>query len=788
MKTKIASAVILMICTLNGLLAQSQLTISQIMQDPTSWIGTSPSGIYWSEDGKRIYFNWNPDQNPGDSLYYITPEDHQPVRVTPSEREQLPARFGDYDNERKRKVYTKNGDIFIYDIAFGEEIQITNTLEQLNSVKFSFDNKSILFQMDGNLYEWNIDTGFTNQLTNFKSGSDKSDSKSSEQDKWLEEDQMHLISVLAERKDKREIRSEINKKNKPERPKKIYTGKKRVSNIDLSPDGKYITYTLIERAGTAKKTDVPDYVTESGYTENLTARTNVGAGSSSRELWIYNIKSDTVYKVSTKTLPGIKDFPDYYADYDKYKDAKQEVRKVDAGSLRWSDDGKNAIVTFLSKDNKDRWIALLDLSDGSTDVLDRQHDEAWIAGPGIGWFSREAIGWMPDNKLVWFQSEESGYAHLYTVDIHNGKKRSLTKGTFEIYNPRISENKQYWYFDANMEHPGIRHLYRMALNGGKPEKITDMIGRNDAVLSPNETMLAIRNSYANRPWELYLKKNEPGAQAVRITHSLTGAFSNYNWRVPEFITFKARDNAEIHARLYKPANPESAGPAVIFVHGAGYLQNAHQWWSSYFHEYMFHNFLVDNGYTVLDIDYRGSAGYGRDWRTAIYRHMGGWDLTDQVDGASYLVEAHDIDAGKIGIYGGSYGGFITLMALFTQPDVFAAGAALRSVTDWAHYNHGYTSNILNTPVQDSLAYIRSSPIYYAEGLAKPLLICHGMVDTNVHFQDVVRLSQRLIELGKKDWVMALYPVEKHGFIEPSSWTDEYSRIFKLFETYLKPGN
>ena len=200
---------------------------------------------------------------------------------------------------------------------------------------------------------------------------------------------------------------------------------------------------------------------------------------------------------------------------------------------------------------------------------------------------------------------------------------------------------------------------------------------------------------------------------------------------------------------------------------------------------MFHNLLADNGYTVLDIDYRGSAGYGRDWRTAIYRHMGGKDLSDQVDGAGYLVEEHGISSENIGIYGGSYGGFITLMALFKEPDVFGAGAALRSVTDWAHYHHGYTPNILNTPVLDSLAYVRSSPIYFAEGLSKPLLICHGMVDVNVHFQDVVRLAQRLIELGKDNWEMAIYPVEGHGFIESSSWTDEYKRIFKLFEENLK---
>jgi dipeptidyl aminopeptidase/acylaminoacyl peptidase len=125
------------------------------------------------------------------------------------------------------------------------------------------------------------------------------------------------------------------------------------------------------------------------------------------------------------------------------------------------------------------------------------------------------------------------------------------------------------------------------------------------------------------------------------------------------------------------------------------------------------------------------------------------------------------------------------MAMFTEPDVFAAGAALRSVTDWAHYNHPYTANILNTPVEDSIAYRKSSPIYYAEGLKGALLICHGMIDTNVHFQDVVRLAQRLIELKKENWEMAVYPLEDHGFVEPSSWTDEYRRILKLFEDNLK---
>jgi dipeptidyl aminopeptidase/acylaminoacyl peptidase len=238
--------------------------------------------------------------------------------------------------------------------------------------------------------------------------------------------------------------------------------------------------------------------------------------------------------------------------------------------------------------------------------------------------------------------------------------------------------------------------------------------------------------------ELYIQKNKPGETAVALTDSRSASFKSYNWRTPEYITFKASDGADVYARLYRPAADQSNHAAVIFVHGAGYLQNAHKWWSTYDHEYMFNNMLVDNGYTVLDLDYRGSSGYGRDWRTAIYRHMGGKDLTDNVDGAKYLVTECGVDAKRIGLYGGSYGGFLTLMAMFTTPDVFAAGAGLRSVTDWAHYSHGYTAPILNTPAEDSLAYIHSSPINFAEGLKGHLLMCHGVLDDNVHFQDIVR--------------------------------------------------
>ncbi len=312
-----------------------------------------------------------------------------------------------------------------------------------------------------------------------------------------------------------------------------------------------------------------------------------------------------------------------------------------------------------------------------------------------------------------------------------------------------------------------------------------MTGRNEVTLSPDEATLAILYSYSNKPPELYLQANTPGGKARQITVSTTEGFRSYPWYDPEVIPIKARDGVTIYARLFTPVKQHPSRPGVIFIHGAGYLQNADRGWSTYFHEYMFDNFLMEQGYYVLDVDYRGSSGYGREFRTGIYRHMGGKDLDDLVDAAKYLAEKCPVDPARIGCYGGSYGGFLTLMALFKASDVFKAGAALRPVADWASYHSAYTEDILNLPQKDPEAYKQSSPIYFAEGLKGALLICHGMVDTNVHFQDTVRLVQRLIELGKENWDVAFYPVENHSFTTASAWTDEYKRIFKLFERNLK---
>ncbi|AXE20871.1 S9 family peptidase [Runella rosea] len=766
-------------CALNVTLkAQTlaPLSVEKIMRDP-KWMGVAPSNPYWSEDGTKIFFSWNPEKNTGDSLYVYELSTKQTRKVTPLERSLLPSASGDYNRAFTQKLFVKNGDIYWIDVKTGQTRQLTNTVEAESNVTFSADGSKAIFRRGQNLFSQHLLTGELTQLTNFLPGTKKADAAANEQDKWLKKDQLALFEVLKERDDKKKEADKITKSNQPKRPKEIYTNDAILDNILLSPTAEFITYRSTKGGSGAKSTVVPSYVTESGYTENLPARTKVGASQNNSQLFIYNIKKDTVLEASTKDLTGINVKPDYLKEYKADTAKKAAARKVQFINVRWSEDGKYVVAMMRSQDNKDRWIASLNPETAKFKVLDHLRDEAWVGGPGSFW-----LEWI-DNETIIFHSEATGYSHLYSVNVRTGERKTLTSGKFEVQQAQLSKDKKTIYFQSNEVHPGEQHFYKMAVTGGERTKLTGMVGANDATLSPDESKLLIRYSSATKPWELYLQEAQPNAAATQLTKSLSPEFSSYQWREPQIVTVKASDGVDIYARLYVPKKKN--GAAVVFVHGAGYLQNAHKWWSQYFREYMFHNLLVDLGYTVLDMDYRASAGYGRDVRTGIYRFMGGKDLDDNVDGAKFLVEKHGIDAKRIGIYGGSYGGFITLMAMFTKPGVFKAGAALRPVTDWAAYNHPYTANILNEPATDSLAYRRSSPIYHAAGLKDHLLICHGMVDVNVHIQDSYRLVQRLIELKKDNWEMASYPMEDHGFVEPTSWMDEYKRILKLFQEKLK---
>lgn len=812
-----------------------ELSVQSIMRGP-ELVGQEPDDVRWTEDGRWIYFRWKPggtawDEEP--SLYRVRVPDGAPEELSEEEADSLAVYVapGDLSRDGRRKVVAHQGDLWLLRTSDLELRRLTDTRTRESSPVFGASGEEIYFVREDDLFSLTLRDGALRQLTDIRKGPEQEEPEPAPQEEWLQREERELIEHVRREAEEQEEEEAERERRRQEEPEPIRIGQEeRVSDLAVEARGRHAVITVSRPAKDARQTLVPDYVTESGYSRELEARPKVGdAQGESRLGWVELATGEVRW---LELAPGADSAGDAAkgetaegADGDAARASgpapadsatasggivtPQEVARrpelAAARFLGWSEDGSRGLVAAVSYDYRNQWLWSLDAATGELALVARDHDEAWIGGPCAPWIYGPCAGWMPDDAGVYFTSERSGWSQLYRVDADGTALRRLTRGDWEVHGVELSADEESFLLQGQGESPFSYHLYALPLEGGELTRITGRTrggpggaergrapgdgdtGRYEATASPDGKRLAVVHSRANRPPDLYVMRNRPGAAMRRITDSPTGEWTSGPWIEPEIVWLEARDGEEVPARIYRPADlgAEASGAGVIFVHGAGYLHNVHRWWSSYYREYMFHHLLAARGYVVLDIDYRGSAGYGRDWRTAVYRHMGGKDLTDQVDGARYLARSEGVDPERIGIYGGSYGGFITLMALFKHPETFAAGAALRSVTDWAHYNHWYTSRILNLPQDDSVAYRRSSPIYFAEGLEDPLLIAHGMVDTNVHFQDVVRLAQRLIELGKEDWEMAVYPVEPHGFLEPASWTDEYRRILEIFEENLR---
>ena len=736
------------------------LTIDNIMRGPQLY-GYPPQDVRWSGDSQRIYFLWKQASDTFDKpadTWMLTRESGSPVKLSDEDAKTAPPVSGDTTPDRKRTVYVRDGDIFLYDFTTDKARQLTQTVDVEKDPHFTQDEKRVAFTRSDNLYVLDLGNGQLEQFTDIKKAPTAPDKPApGTSQEFLQKQEKELLTAVRDRVRLKEDEEARKKRENPRKPFEL-AERQTVQHLELCPDEKCVIALIEEGPKGDKQDDVPNYVTESGYTEEIKGRTNVG-------------------DLQNRTRVAVLDAVTGEA---QWADPALGDRQVNLDLPLFNEQGTRAVMIVRSIDNKDRWIQSLDTASAKTTTLFHEHDDAWLDGPGY-----EILGWLKNGDEIYFESERDGWDHLYKVSALGGDPKQLTSGKFEVTNVDLSNDGSKFYLTTSEAGAPEHHFYSMSVNGGPRTRITTEPGGHRVILSRDEKYLADVYSYVNRPPEIYTGENKPGMKEEKRTYSPAKDFWEYAWQDAPIVQVPARDGTMIPARFFKPANYRPGGPAVVFVHGAGYLQNVVKSWSSnYPREYLFHHFLMEHGYMVLDMDYRASSGYGRDWRTAIYRHMGGKDLEDNLDGAKWLV-AQGADPKRLGIYGGSYGGFITLMAMFTSPDTFAAGAALRPVTDWAHYNHEYTSNILNNPQADVEAYRQSSPIYFADGLKGALLIAHGMVDTNVFFQDTVRLTQRLIELRKENWSVAMYPVENHGFVRPESWADEYKRIFKLFEDNLE---
>jgi len=483
-----------------------------------------------------------------------------------------------------------------------------------------------------------------------------------------------------------------------------------------------------------------------------------------------------------------------------------EGKHCNVSAIAWAPDGTRLAITEVLGDMRTRHLHVARADSGSVRTVYTEADSAWIEEWDWVIANDPVLEWSPDGSRILFSSERTGFNHLVSLPVASEANASsvrlrgpenLTDGAWEVGWARWTPDGRRVLVMGSRSSSTERHLEILDAGegdgGGAPlQRLATSPGMNThPMIGRRGERVVFRHSRFDQPWDLWSLDLRRGAKPVQLTKTVPDRFRAVKWVVPEIVSLPSRDGITLHGLLYKPRGFDARRryPVVVFVHGAGSMQNVVDGWTIYSPNYKFHTVLAEKGYAVFEVDYRGSLGYGRDFRTGVHNYIGGKDLDDELAGVDYLRKLPWVDAQRIGIYGGSYGGFMALMALFRAPDTYACGAALRFVADWANYYRGnpwYCVQRLGHPDKNPAAYYRSSPIHFAGGLQDPLLLLHGVRDDNVHFQDAAQLTERLIRLGKKFDLM-MYPRESHGFTAVASWADEYRRIEEFFDAHLRPG-
>ncbi len=743
------------------------LTVREIMAEP-SIAGTRVSGEKLSPDGSKVIFLWNAEGKLPLDLYLTTTDGksspHIILRVsdvpvpTPSPTPEPKLNYGltvrddfararenglgnfEWSPDSKKLVFTHRGDLYTLTIGEAKPRRYTKTQSPEAAARF-IDNDRILYQQNGNLFVLNTADSSTVQLSK-------------------EANPPAFISV---------------------------------GGVTISKDGKFAAY-LVSDNSKQRALVVPNYLGE--FVEAPTTR----RGWSDQKVLVVPTSADRdAVEIKLPKPEGVSNFR----------------------RMAWAADNRSLVIDRIDRDTKRRqlfYVHNVGSKDEQTILITEETDNKWQAPLSAIFEPHPSIA----NEIL-FASERDGFNHLYLAHLEQRSAEPNPAGEVRQENPSNAGytgkveirqmTKGPWQVEWAKWVSDKQILYMSTENGTSTRTFTAIFRADDrrvTLESPEAGMKAspqIDESNSGRPILLFesSKWDQPGdlySQTVcplcetknlpsKLTNTVPEAFTKRTWIEPKFIDIPTRDGKQIRSKVYIPGgfDQKKKYPMVIFVHGAGYLQNTINGWNNYYREFMFNELLTQKGYIVLDIDYRGSAGYGRDWRTDVYDFLGGKDYDDHLDAIDFMTRNYAADPKRVGVYGGSYGGFMAEMLAFRASDKIAAAAALRPVADWKNYyasSPGYTAQRLGFPDKNPEAYKRSSPITYADGLKTQLLIMHGIVDDNVHVEDSMQLTEKLIRLGKTEFFQEqFYPSENHGFVRPTSWADEYGRILAFFEKHLK---
>jgi len=457
-----------------------------------------------------------------------------------------------------------------------------------------------------------------------------------------------------------------------------------------------------------------------------------------------------------------------------------EPRAMDIGAetdmyiprVNWLTDSKHLAVQRLNRTQTTLDLLIGDAASGKTRTALSENDPNWIN-------VSDDLYFLKDGKRFLWSSERSGYRHLYLFDLEGKQIAQLTEGEWEVTSlDAVDEAKGLVYFTATEKSPLERHLCRVALDGTGFDRLTKDAGTHAVVFAPHAAAFydTYSNTVAPPRQDLY---RADVSRIATINENKIAELADYHLSLMEFITVKSRDGVQLNASVIKPAdfNLKKKYPVLVYTYGGPHAQVVRNAWGGA--NFLWHQLMAQKGYIIFSLDNRGSAGRGHAFETPLHFRMGAQELSDQRDGVRYLRSLPYVDANRIGIWGWSYGGHMTLHAMFEAGDDFKAGFAGGPVTDWRYYDSIYTERYLGLPQKNGKGYQDSSPVKYAAQLKGKLLLAHGTADDNVHFANTLAVINDLIEAGKYVEVLP-FPGRGHGVSDPPARRVLMQRVTQFF--------
>ncbi|MFZ0738654.1 MAG: S9 family peptidase [Candidatus Acidiferrales bacterium] len=595
--------------------------------------------------------------------------------------------------------------------------------------------------------------------------------------------------------------------------KRLLEGDAEIEDARISPDGKWVSYVqdfnlwLINVASVEKKQltiggseDVLKGKLDWLYPEEFSTRTAYWWSPDSSRVAYYEMDERPVAKYPIVDMSG----PTGAIEMTRFPSAGEanpivrvgvipvsggETRWLDTGAdtnvylprVNWLPDSKHVAIQRLNRAQDHLDLLLCDVVSGASHSILTEAEKDWVN------LSDDLYFFSDSQRFLW-TSERSNFRHIYLYDISGKLLKQLTSGDWTVtgiegFGPRsangliVDEQRGYVYFLTNRADVLEAQLYRVSLNDGSLAQVTHEPGVHEVEMAPNDSAFVDTTSDANTPWHEDVDRID-GTRIAALSGNTLPELEEYHLPRVEFVTVPADDGTTLYASIIKPPNfdPARKYPVVIQVYGGPDWQVVRNEWDN---DPLWSRLMSQRGFIVWSLDNRGSTGRGHRFEASVFHHLGRLELADQLAGVKYLKSLPYVDGSRIGVWGWSYGGFMTLMAMSRAPGVFKAGIAVAPVADWRLYDTAYTERYMGLPQDNQAGYRDSAPANFVQSLTGKLLLAHGTGDDNVHFANTALLLNKFIDEGKYP-ELQIFPGRGHPISDRAARIELFNKITQFF--------